>query len=310
MQSPGKWLRQWSIMLLLVLWRPLAAQGVPPGPPAASSATDDAAVRKAAADQERLVTLEGSLDATNAYYERGYQIEDDGAIFQPSLTAYVHPRWLNFGDTRVSPYISTWNSMHTDPSPQSPHWWYEADLAAGIEIEHKHMTLDLEYEWEAFPGGAEKNESEFGATLEYHDGWLTKKLLHLPFFLAPHVGIYQSLGAPSNAENGRTGTYLELGLEPTHTRRIFGTAVSFSIPIVLGMGFSDVYTTSAGHNQIAGYVSSGLRTKIPLSLPKEWGRWKLVLGVDYLRLLADSPTVDNRGDRDALIGKAGLEFTY
>jgi hypothetical protein len=209
---------------------------------------------------------------------------------------------LQFGETTVTPFISTWNSLHSKQSPRSPTWWYESDLSAGFNIEHGNWALALVYNYYGYPGGGADSTFEVGATLAYDDSEFTDKFIK-GLSLNPSISVFRELNRSGNLEATNPGTYL--GLEPSRDFEIAGHTITVSTPLMLGMGFDGYYG-----NQTFGYASAGLNFGIPLTGIKQFGDWTLELGVAYQRLLADTTRDSNEGRADVVVGRMGIVFKY
>jgi hypothetical protein len=284
------WVAVFIFLLSAAIWaaEPKALTLAPDAPKTAVSAPEE---------KKGLISLEGGVDVTNAYFFRGYLAEDNGFIVQPYATLAFNIE-AEVGGFTISPYIGTWNSMHSENNGMDdPKWWYETDAIAGVNFEKGPFTLGFVYTYYYSPSGSFRSSHEVGVTLAYDDS----EHGLLPFAINPRVGLYRELDRSANLAGGEPGTYLELGIEPYLLKT---KSLEISFPTTLGLSISDYYTDSSGDNEILGYGSIGLKGKIPLT-----SSLSLTGEVTYLRLFADSAEAANGGDDDEFIGRVGLQFS-
>jgi hypothetical protein len=256
---------------------------------------------KAGHDEEKpeLLTIDGGIDFTTAYYFRGYKIENSGLIMQPYGT--LHLNAIHNDEFSLSPYINTWNSIHSE-SRDADDWkyWAETDVIAGAELSHGNWTLNLSYNLYLFPNGNIRQTEEIGAILSYDDTELTQSIWKdAPIAFNPHVAWYHEI----HDLNGSEDTYLEAGIEPSYQPE--NSKWSFAVPMVLGMSTDSFYTDGDGHNSFFGYGSIGLKTSYQLS-----EHWSINAAVTYQRLWSASVVAENDGGHDVVLGTLGLGFSY
>ena len=259
---------------------------------------------------KNLLSVDGGVDFTTGYFFRGYKEESNGLVAQPYATlSFNLPALQSFGgtDLSITPYVGTWNSIHTDTAgaSKSPTNWYETDMLAGVNIKKGDFSFGLVYADYTSPAGNFSDTQEIGLTLGYSDPGL------LGVTINPHVGIYRELNRSANFQNakgfadGSPGTYLEFGIEPSKDITIGTQKITFSVPTTVGLGFDKYYENTDGSNTSLGYGSVGLRASMPL-----WGSWKLTGTVLYLHDFADSAKSSNSGKTDQLIGTVGVGFSF
>jgi hypothetical protein len=256
---------------------------------------------KAGQDEEKpeLLTIDGGIDFTTAYYFRGYKIENSGLIMQPYGT--LHFNVIHNDDFSLSPYINTWNSIHSE-SRDAEDWkyWAETDVITGAELSRGNWSLNISYNLYLFPNGNIRQTEEIGAILSYDDSELTPSIWKdCPITFNPHVAWYHEI----HDLNGTEDTYFEAGIEPTYSPE--NSKWSFGVPLVLGMSLDSFYTDADGHNSFFGYGSVGLKTSYKLS-----EHWSLNAAVTYQRLWSASVVSENDGGHDVIIGTLGLGFSY
>lgn len=281
--------------------------------PSTQAATEPAKAPDAA-EPKHFLSLDGSIDITNAYFYRGYKQQEGGVIIQPNLTiSFNIPQLQPDSGLSITPYIGTFNSTSTvSNSPKSPKWWFESDVFAGAKFDTGKWELDMYYQYNAYPGDVWVDTQEVDAVLSYDDGWFTQDKLHLPVAINPHVAIARELTHSDNILNGSPGTYGELGIAPEYDFTVLGHKIPVTLPVTTGVSFDHYYLDSSGNNQWFGYVSVGLKAEIPLSFisGKGFGDWKLVPSVTYTYINAESAVAANDGKHDSVVGMLSLGFSY
>lgn len=284
------------------------ADGTPSGPgtiapvPLQRVAANPAEPKEAAGrKQQSPLTLDGGVDVASAYYFRGYKVENRGVIVQPYAT--LHLNAVQTDDVSISPYVSTWNSVHSEAGDAAD-WehWFECDVIGGVSISRDGWTLSASYNLYLYPDANARQTDEVGVILAYDDTDLAARLLPgLPagFAFNPHVGYYREV----RDRNGSEDSYLEAGLEPRWP--IPETPWTLSAPALLGMSLDGAYTTADGHNSPFGYVSGGLKASYKLD-----DHWSLNAAVAYIHLWADSAVRANDDSRHVVVGTAGVGFSF
>jgi hypothetical protein len=289
----------------------------PTSQPETAPAATEPAAEEGAAEAEKpknLISLEGGIDITHAYFFRGYKQQEDGVIMQPYVTFFLNlPQLQDVCSLTITPYVGTWNSTSTKSAgPKGPKWLFESDVFVGTKIERGDWTLDMYYQYSGYPSSVWVATQELDATLSYNDAWFTKDKLHLPSAVNPHVGYAQELNRSDNILNGAPGSYLEFGIAPSVEIPVAGIPITVSAPNTFGLSLNNFYLNDHGGNQTYGYFSTGLSIEIPLEAisGKGFGDWRLVFSGAYQRLDADSLIDANDGHRDVITGAISFRFSY
>ena len=254
------------------------------------------------------LTLTGGVDYTTAYFFRGYNQEDIGAIIQPYAT--VTAAICSNDNYTLNGYVGIWNSWHEEKtlaSGSGPSSWYESDIFGGLDLVMGKLTLGTVYTFYTYPGGAFETIQEIGFKVAYDDTDFMKDK-GVDFALKPYAAVYFETGD----DNGTEDSYLELGIAPSFgVGSIQGKPVTLAIPVVLGLSIDDYYLDSDGDNELLGYASVGAFASIPLGEAGKYGAWTLTGGIQYIQLFADSVEVVNDNGTDyELLGKVGVSFAY
>ena len=242
-----------------------------------------------------------TLDVPTAYFFRGYNQEDSGCILQPAVTfSYTV---FSSEDLSITPYVTTWNSIHETKSPQSPKHWFESDVIGGTKFAYRQFTLDVYYTHYIYPGSIAGDIDEIGATLSYDDSdWATS--CNLPFSFQPYVSYWREV----SDENGDQDTSMEVGIKPAFD--IPDTQFTVVIPVAVGLSPDGFYLDSSGNNEAFGYASIGAIVSHPLPIPEQYGKWTISAGVQYLYLEADSLRTVNNGTHNQFIGKLSVAAEF
>jgi hypothetical protein len=254
------------------------------------------------------LTLTGGVDWTTAYFFRGYNQEDTGAIFQPYAT--VTAALVSNDNFTLNGYVGTWNSYHskkTLSSGSGNSGWYESDVFGGLDFVFGKITLGTVYTFYTYPNGAFHTIQEIGFKVAYDDTDFMKNN-GIDFALKPYAAVYFE----TDDANGSEDSYLEFGIAPTlGLGSIGGNPLTLSVPVVLGCSIDDYYLDSGGDNEFFGYASIGGFVSIPIGAPSKYGTWTLTGGIQYIYLMADSAEVANDGGENyELLGKVGVSFAY
>lgn len=251
------------------------------------------------------LSVVGGIDATTAYFFRGYLQEDQGLILQPYGTLYVN---IHESDNlRITPYVGIWNSWHgekTGADDTHNESWYEADIFGGADIAMGDFTLGIIYTHYTYPNGALDDIGELGFKLAWNDEAFTKEQMGLPFQLSPYVAAFFETSDDSGTED----SYLEVGVAPAFA--VGDAGWTLGVPVVLGMSIEDYYFDDDGDEEFLGYASIGVTLTVPLPVPERYGTWSLVGSVTYLQLIAESLETINNGDDNEIVGKLGVAFAY
>jgi hypothetical protein len=260
-----------------------------------------------------VISLDGSFDFTHEYIYRGYKQHSGGLIMQPSFTLSLNFPELQKDDVFITLYVGTWNSTSTvTNSPHKPGWFFEADNFVGTKLESGNWSLELYYQYAAYPGGVWTSTHEIDAVLSYDDSWYTREELKLPWSINPHLSIAQELNRSDNIENGPGGTYVELGVAPALDVTLFGTTVTLSMLTNVGLSAANYYVDKNRANRCFGYISNSLKAEFPLEFlaNRGLGDWSIVGTVTYVRMNAESAIDANDGKRDGIVGTIGIQFSH
>jgi hypothetical protein len=265
-------------------------------------------------------------DFTTHYISRGLVLEDQGFIAQP----YGELDFTLFEkeDASISKgifFVGIWNSLHskhtdaglatTDPDTGerpavTTDMWYEFDWYIGTAFDFSDFNLNLSY-WEFLsPNQGFGTSKNVQAKLSYNDTKMWNGGKEEGFALKPY-GIVFVETAGKAGSGSEEGIYVELGVEPT----VFGLAkegaypVSFSVPVKVGLGFSDFYED----DDLLGFVSAGLKASVPLAfMGDRYGAWSASAGV-YYYFYGDGVDDFNEGTGDGdddIVASAGFSFTF
>jgi hypothetical protein len=292
-------MRKWFIPLAALALTGSAAASEPT--PAGNVGIQGQEVAAPKGESTNLLSLEGGVDFTTAYFYRGYNTEDQGLIAQPYATlSFNIPALQDVGGFKVTPYVGSWNSLHSKDGPESPKWFNESDFIAGVNAERGIFTLGLVYTYQSFPSGSFNDGDEIGVTLKVDDTGV------MPVALHPHVGVYRELNHSLTYDATRSpGWYGEVGIEPASDVKALGRDVTISFPVTVGLSLDGYYTDSGGDNDLLGYGSAGVKVSLPLN-----DAVSVYVAGTYLYLFADSAEAANHGENYEIIGSAGISFSF
>ncbi len=256
--------------------------------------------------------MHGSLgsDFTSAYFFRGIQQENQGAIGEPYLELAM-PVYEGEGTVRsLDLTLGQWNSLHDGPTgsggPQS--MWYENDLYVGL-------TAHMDERWSAgavytayySPNGRFGTVQEIAFALDYDD----RDQLGTSFpALQPSLLVAFETSGQADA-TGKSGTYAELGVAPSWSLGSVGELeVSLTVPVKVGLSLGHYYQSPTAGDSTLGYVDVGAVVGAPLSfLPGRMGPWAGTLGLHAL-FLGDSNKELNQNEETKLLVTCGLSTTF
>jgi hypothetical protein len=247
-------------------------------------------------------------DIVTSYDFRGYNREQNGFIDQPSAALF----WKAYRSENLTatPFVGTWNSLHSEqrgrPGGAPGGVWFESDAFAGVDLAFNHFVMTPTYTLYTYPQSDFNTVQEFGLRVKYDDRYLVKEG-KLPFAIQPFVGYYTEFNG-SNANTNDEGIYAEVGIQPEF--QIPKTEIDVSFPMKLGMSLDGYYRDANGHNTTFGYALFGVEFAIPLPVDKKYGDWRLIAGVDYTQLLANSTRASYGGDNDNWTGRVGISVLY
>lgn len=122
--------------------------------------------------------ISGSLDLTASthYIFRGLVQEDQGLVFQPSLTLGAELATWDGQLQSLGLSFNSWNSFHSGPTgsggsgSHSPTSWYESDFTVGLSFGFAcGATLDVSWLEYTSPNGSFSTTSEIDFALGYDD---------------------------------------------------------------------------------------------------------------------------------------------
>lgn len=244
---------------------------------------------------------------TTAYFFRGANQEDGGAIIQPNL--YASFGVADTDDVDVSLKVGTWNSFHSQQT-FSTNVWYESDLYALATVTLSNgFSFNVGYTAYFYPGGAFNTIQELGVSTVYdYSKLLPESLKGLSGNV--ELGVYQEV----DDGNGSEDTYAEIIVRPAYTvdAEIPGLGTpTITFPVKLGLSLNDYFLDDEGDNALLGYLSVSAIGSVPLSsVPAKYGTWTLYGGVEYLHLFADSLDLANNDEDNQFIGTVGLNIAY
>jgi hypothetical protein len=267
-----------------------------------------AAAAKSIAAAEKPLTLDLSLDWTNAYYFRGVLKEDTGVILQPSAVITANLSDTD-DDVQYSAVLGTWSSFHgaktgANTSDSFSETWYELDLYGGLGASWDSWTAFATYYFYLSPSDAYDTSHELELLLEYDDTDTSP----LAFALLPHVRMVIETGGPPLTEPDR-GVYLELGIAPQFQWQVSNDlTLDIAIPAKVGLSLDDYYQDPFGVDQRFGYFDVGLDVSMPLP-ELFFGTGRLTAGAHWLHLGTTTRQInDNRADE--FIGRIGVSYSF
>jgi len=271
------------------------------------------------ATEEKIPFVTGVLDLplTNTYISpRGVISEDEGLVFQPSLTLF-----LNFyqGDgpiTNVTGSVGMWNSVHSKfrgiEADTTAENWFEVDLVTGISVTFlKDWTFSFGYEYWLSPIDAFAPTSLITLRLAYTDHFLKALMPHTPGELSinPYINFFIELknkaAAPVTVDES---FYFELGFIPKYV--FAGYPLTLELPTYFIFPGDHFYST----NSTLGVFSTGVKVTAPLTfIDERYGKWSVNLALKYYHLANDGVVAGNAAfstsrDRVQVIGGLTLNF--
>ncbi|HXJ80883.1 MAG TPA: hypothetical protein VMS64_19665 [Candidatus Methylomirabilis sp.] len=254
------------------------------------------------------ISLAVGADWVSDYYYRGI-------LFQPgnNVQQYVEVRFRLLEDlgplTSLTLAGGNWNDFRSSGSSDStPKWWFEANLYAALRaVWWNVLTTSVTYIYYDSPNDSFNTQSDITVNASLNDSkWLGA------FALNPSVTFAFQVHDHFVPSAKQGGIYMALGLAPGYT--FFKDSkfpVNVSAPMTFGFSVRDYYTTPDGHNQTWGYFQGGPQFTVPLKfVPKSWGQWTWMGGVQFLELGNNLKQIDGRTKNFQHIGTIGLSMTY
>jgi len=245
------------------------------------------------------LTVTSAVDFPSVYFFRGIRQEAD-----PKLTTFAA------GDVGISLFsgdgglksaslnVGVWNSLHTGTSgtgTPDTRSHYEEDFYASLSLGFGGgVTVTPTFTAYTSPNGF------FGTVQE-----LSFKVAHASRF-APYALVAQELKGQADGGSNK-GTYGELGVAPSWA--IPGSAVTFAVPVKVGLSLKDYYETSGTDNKF-GYVDVGVLLTVPFTgIPSNFGSWNVHGGVNVLGF-GDTTKSFNNGDAGQVVVSGGIGMSY
>ncbi len=251
------------------------------------------------------VTFTLDQNIVTSYIFRGAVREDQGLIYQPSITINATLMESEDAISSLDVYATIWNSIHGDntASTNSNRPWFETDYVIGAVLGlPAGLTLDSSVVFYTYPNGGLGAITELDFVLSYDDADLMAE------YGLPTMNPYLLFAVELAAAGATEETYLELGIEPSFA--VYESEdfpITLAVPVKVGMGLDNYY----GDGWF-GFVSAGLIFSTPLNMiPVEFGAWEASAGV--VAVWADeagsTALVGNQDDIE-VYGTFGLTMTY
>ncbi len=258
------------------------------------------------------LSLDLSVDWTNAYFFRGILQEDQGLIVQPAAELGFN---IYQGDSAISSFDvfgGIWASVHDErtgaPTGSTVGSWYEADLYIGASVTvFENINAGIVFTTYTSPSNAFDTVNEIALFASYDDSHLWEDI---EWFVGFAPGVTIAFETHGSAFGPDKGTYLELGISPTFLFFREGMLADLEIatPVVIGLSLDDYYETATDEDTF-GFVSAGIVGTLPLPMPADVGQWTLSAGVNFL-FLGDNLETANNGDDFEVIGTLSLGISY
>lgn len=263
-------------------------------------------------------------DVTTAYYFRGLRQQDRGFIQQPwgNVTFSLYQGEGPFSS--VSLQAGTWNSIHSrDQGEDGAQNWYEADLIAGatIGLFDDMVSLGFGHTTYASPNNSFSAVHEVDFTLGFDDSeWLGTFALNPQILWALEThNTASGLSPDGTVDTGSPdkGTYMQLSLGPEIPLWEGDSAMTLSVPAILGLSLDNYYETldtskpSGKSNPTFGYFQTGMMFGIPLPfVPVEYGSWQVSAGWQVLVLGKTLRKINRNEDNQTFVGLGGISMSY
>ena len=263
--------------------------------------TPDGDVTSAPRTHDGSLQFGGSVALSNADYFRGRfdGVPDDfGELsVQPSLRGSLE--FWREGNNSASFTLGSSNSIWTEdvlPEDSSFGNWYESNNYAGIAASFGGFQTGFTYTRYGSPNDVFETAHELGLSLGYGES------------IAGLSGIDPTFTVALPVHNDGRGVFTKLEANAVSlTADGLGTEMTFTVPVAVGIGWSDYYGRGT---DATGYAETGLNVGLPLS---EDGRWRFNAGVHAIAredALADSDPAVAGNDTLAYQGLVSIDFTY
>ena len=262
----------------------LAAAALMAGPAAAQDAPNTGAI-----------SVSTGIDFATSYYFRGIVQETGGFIAQPYLEAGMS--LYDGEDGSVSLAAGTWSSLHsrTDAGfDGAPGIFYETDFYAGLGFGFAGgWGADVTYTAYMSPRGSWSTVKEVAVGLSHDD------------VIAPYITLAFELDGSAAGDN--SGTYLELGIEPSLP---LDSPVGVSFPIAVGLSPSD-YSDPGCVTEAFGFFNVGAMVGVPITgIPASYGSWEFTAGINLLFFGDGLKAINGSTDGFEPIGIFGISLGY
>lgn len=247
-----------------------------------------------------------SLDVVSQYFFRGFELQDEGLIFQPG--AELSMAVSDSEDVDVSVYVGAWESIHSVPgaaATDSPASWFESDLYGGVVITTGLFEFGIGYTGYFYPSDALSEIHELTFSVGFDDSEYLGD-----YALSPYIMYALEI----ENDNGPELDYLEIGGGMSFDlTEEFDLPVTLDVPLTLGLSADDYYTDATGNEEIFGFFSVGGIVTVPMSeiigTEDHIGGWDLYGGVTLYILNSDVALTDNTSgssDTFQVVGSVGI----
>ncbi len=242
------------------------------------------------------ISVGAGIDFATSYYFRGIVQETGGFIAQPFLEAGMS--LYDGEDGSVSLTAGTWSSLHSRGAAGfggAPESFYETDFYAGLGFGFAGgWGADVTYTAYMSPRGSFSTVKEVAVGLSHDD------------IIAPYITVAFELDG--NAAGNNSGTYLELGIEPSLP--LDDAPVGVSFPVAVGLSPSDYYDPG-GVNEAFGFFNVGAMLGVPITgIPGEYGSWEFTAGINLLFFGDGLKAINGSDDGFEPIAIFGISIGY
>jgi len=243
------------------------------------------------------LTLTGGLHVPSVYLFRGILQESDPEVtlwpfFDVGAAVFSGDGALK----SVGINVGVWNSLHTgssgaDSTVDDIH--YEEDFYAGVSFGFgSGVTFTPMFT-------AYTSPNRFFGTVKEMSFRVAQSGRVAPYGLIAFEFDGQADGGANE------GTYLELGVGPNWPA---GGSATVAVPVKLGLSLNDYYEGPTGDEKF-GFFDVGVLYTVPFPGSKQFGSWSFHAGVD-LFTLGETTEAFNKGDKNKVVGQAGITVTY
>lgn len=250
-----------------------------------------------------------SLDVVSQYIFRGYELADEGLIFQPGASLSLG--LTDTEDFSVGVYVGAWESIHSVPgagASDSPKSWFESDLYGGVTFEAGYFNVDLGYVGYFYPSDVFSEIHELVLTVGFDDSEFLGE-----YAVSPYIKYAQEI----ENDNGDENAYLEVGGElGFDLQEKFDLPFSVALPFAAGFSIETYYLDANGAEEFFGFASLGAIGTISMSeligTEDHIGGWDLYGGVTLYLLNAEAAGLKDSTDNDSfnIVGSIGLSKSW